>query len=354
MTIKLNWLVLALSLLFFWFVWQLGSLLIPFITAAYLAYLGNPLVHTLMRLRLPRTLAVLVVFSGIILGFVGLWILLLPLLQNEVILFLQQLPALTAWLEGILLPFWQHLAERFPSLHVPSLHGAITQYLPESRALANEVWSTLTASWNTLFTLVLYLLLIPVVTFYLLRDWDELIARQHVWLQLPTASRWVRYAKEVDQVMRVFLRGQLSVIVLLCILYSLGLYLLHIPLALLIGLISGLLSLVPFLGFIIGITLGSVMALIQFHDGVHVFYVLAMFVSISAIENVFLIPRMVGEGLGLHPVAVIFAILAGGSLFGALGVLLALPFAAIIKVTVRHFISDLKALAKHPIPSSHE
>jgi predicted PurR-regulated permease PerM len=271
-----------------------------------------------------------------------------------VILFLQQLPALTAWLEGILLPFWQHLAERFPSLHVPSLHGAITQYLPESRALANEVWSTLTASWNTLFTLVLYLLLIPVVTFYLLRDWDELIARQHVWLQLPTASRWVRYAKEVDQVMRVFLRGQLSVIVLLCILYSLGLYLLHIPLALLIGLISGLLSLVPFLGFIIGITLGSVMALIQFHDGVHVFYVLAMFVSISAIENVFLIPRMVGEGLGLHPVAVIFAILAGGSLFGALGVLLALPFAAIIKVTVRHFISDLKALAKHPIPSSHE
>ena len=180
------------------------------------------------------------------------------------------------------------------------------------------------------------LVLIPVVAFYLLRDWDRLMACLRELLPRRIEPTVTALARESDEVLGAFFRGQLLVMLGLGTIYTLGLWIVGLDLALLVGLIAGLVSFVPYLGFIIGILLAGVLALIQFHDMAHLLGVVGVFAVGQAMEGMLLTPLLVGERIGLHPVAVIFAVLAGGQLFGFFGVLLALPVAAVIAVFLRH------------------
>jgi predicted PurR-regulated permease PerM len=180
------------------------------------------------------------------------------------------------------------------------------------------------------------LLLIPVVTFYLLRDWDILVARIQGLLPRRIEPVVVNLVKESNEVLGAFLRGQFLVMLALGTIYSLGLTVIGLDFALLIGMLAGLLSFIPYLGFIVGVISAGIASLLQFYDLIHLLLVIVVFGIGQLIESMLLTPKLVGDCIGLHPVAVIFAVLAGGHLFGFFGILLALPAAAVIMVLLRH------------------
>ena len=180
------------------------------------------------------------------------------------------------------------------------------------------------------------LILIPVVTFYLLRDWDLLVKGVHDLLPRNMQAEISRTAIEVDDVLGAFFRGQLMVMLALGVIYSVGLSLVGVELAVLIGMGAGLLSVVPYLGSIVGVLVAAGAAIFQFQDWFHLLMVLLVFGVGQSAESMYLTPKLVGDRIGLHPVTVIFAVLAGGQLFGFLGVLLAMPVAAVLNVLVRH------------------
>jgi predicted PurR-regulated permease PerM len=183
---------------------------------------------------------------------------------------------------------------------------------------------------------ILNLVMIPVVAFYLLRDWDVLVARIAALIPRSIAPVVTRLARESDDVLGAFLRGQISVMVALGAFYGVGLWLVGVSVGPLIGMVAGLISFVPYLGAITGVVMGVIAALVQYQDWPHVLLVLGVFVVGQLLEGYVLVPRLVGEKIGLHPVAVIFAVLAGGELFGFLGVLLALPVASVVVVVLRY------------------
>jgi predicted PurR-regulated permease PerM len=184
--------------------------------------------------------------------------------------------------------------------------------------------------------LLINLVLIPVVTFYLLRDWDLLIRAIHDLLPRSMEVEISRLASDVDKVLSAFLRGQLMVMIALGVIYTIGLSLLGLEFASLIGMGAGLLSIVPYLGSIVGVLVAAGAAIFQFQDVFHLVMVLLVFGVGQSVEGMYLTPKLVGDQIGLHPVTVIFAVLAGGQLFGFLGILLALPVAAVLNVLVRH------------------
>jgi predicted PurR-regulated permease PerM len=191
-------------------------------------------------------------------------------------------------------------------------------------------------SGQALLGWVSFLLLVPVVTFYLLRDWDALVANVNALLPRPLEPRVSMIAREIDAVLAEFLRGQLTVMAVLVIVYVLGLWAVGLDLAFVVGVIAGLVSFVPYLGIIVGVLLAGIASLLQFGDTWHLFGVVAVFTVGQVLEGMVLSPLLVGDRIGLHPVAVIFAVMAGGQLFGFFGVLLALPVAAAVVVLLRH------------------
>ena len=209
-----------------------------------------------------------------------------------------------------------------------------------SRRCRNPVLRS--SSWIVQFVVV------PVAFFYLLRDWDVMIARIHELLPRSVEPTVARLARESDETLSAFVRGQLSVMIVLGVMYGIGLWAVGIDVGPLIGLIAGLISFVPYLGSIVGVLMGVIAALVQYHDWTHVLLVGAVFVIGQLLEGYVLVPRLVGEKIGLHPVAVIFAVLAGGELFGFLGVLLALPIASVLMVVLRYAHERYRASALVP------
>ena len=181
------------------------------------------------------------------------------------------------------------------------------------------------------------LVLIPVVTFYLLRDWDLLIKGIRELLPRKIEPTVSTLASEINEVLGAFVRGQLMVMFALGVIYTAGLWLIGLDLAFIIGMGAGLLSVVPYLGTVVGLVAAVLAAVFQFQDLFHTIMVLLVFGAGQALEGMVLTPKLVGDRIGLHPVAVIFAVLAGGQLFGFLGILLALPVASALNVLVRHF-----------------
>lgn len=313
----------------------LGPVLMPFVVSAGFAYIADPLVDRLQK-RMSRTLAVTVVFVTLSLIVLPVLIVLMPLLVDQVRLFITHVPDYLDWIQEKGLPA---IGIRVPDelrLDYETIRKAVSENLPQAGGIAKDLLGTLSRSGGAFLGFTAMLLLIPVVTFYLLRDWDHLIA----WIDnaLPLRHReTVRtLARESDLVLSGFLRGQLLVMLALAFLYSLGLWLAGVKLALLIGIGAGLVSFVPYLGFIVGLLAAGIAALAQMEGFTPLLYVLAVFSIGQMIESMWLTPWLVGDRTGLHPVTVIFAVLAGGQLFGFVGVLLALPAAAVLAVLLRH------------------
>ncbi|MCC6301800.1 MAG: AI-2E family transporter [Gammaproteobacteria bacterium] len=318
-------------------VYLLAPILTPFLAGALLAYLGNPLVDRLAARRLPRVVVVTLVFLFIFGVLLLIPAVAFPLLERQVSVFIERWPDYLDTLQTRLGP-WLHdtLGISVWRLDVAQIRQALLDQWQQAGGVAARVVVAVTQSGLAIVQWLLNLLLIPVVTFYLLRDWHDLVHRLRGLLPRPIEPTVTRLARECDEVLATFLRGQLLVMLALGLLYSIGLWLVGLDLAFLIGMGAGLVSFIPYLGPVFGLLAGGVAAAAQFHDLFHPLLVLGVFVAGQMLEGMALTPWLVGDRVGLHPVAVIFAVMAGGQLFGVVGILLALPVAAVIAVLLRH------------------
>ncbi|MQM38554.1 putative transport protein [wastewater metagenome] len=319
-------------------IYLLRGMLTPFLVAALLAYISDPIADRLEARGLSRTLSVVIVFGTTLGVVIGVAVMLLPLLAHQVDYLVQRVPAIVDWVQRTAVPWMEaHLGVSASRLDVQTLRDAVTQHWQSTGSVAAAVIARATQSGLALVGLITNLALIPVVGFYLLRDWDVLMARIRELLPRSVQGVVGQLGGECNEVVAAFLRGQLLVMLALGVLYSTGLWLVGLNLAILIGMLSGLANIVPYLGFVVGITAASVAAVFQFNDIlVPLLLVWAVFGIGQTLEGMVLTPLLVGDRIGLHPVAVIFAVLAGGQLFGFAGVLLALPVAAVIAVLLRH------------------
>ncbi|MBF0255362.1 MAG: AI-2E family transporter [Gammaproteobacteria bacterium] len=338
-----RWFYLALALLGGWLVHLLSPILAPFLVSALLAYLGDPLCDRLEEKGLSRTLAVTLVFSGLFLGLLLMLLLVLPQLEAQISYLLKQFPGYLEWLRSHVLPWLQkHLGLTGALQDLGFVQKLLADHWQQAGGIFKGVLASVSSSGTALLAMLMNLVLIPVLTFYLLRDWDRLVIGVRVLLPRRYEPTAVKLARESDAMLGAFIRGQLMVMLGLGAIYTTGLWLLGLELALLIGMIAGVVSFVPYLGLILGILMAGVAAVLQFHAVEPLLGVALVFVIGQVVEGVVLTPKFVGDQIGMHPVAVIFAVMAGGHLFGFFGVLLALPAAAVVMVWLRHAVGRYK------------
>jgi predicted PurR-regulated permease PerM len=333
-----RWQWLALLLLFGGLLWLLAPVLTPFAVAALLAWLGDPLVQRLQRAGRSRAVAVGLVFALMSLLLALALLLLVPLLQDQLARLVQWLPRLGQWLAGTAVPWLEQRFDVPLSGYVDpaALVDMLKAHWQQAGGIAANVLGGISRSGLTVLGWIGNLVLIPLLTFYFLRDWQPMLGRVRELLPRPVEPTVLRLARESDEVLGAFLRGQLSVMISLGAIYGTGLWLVGIELGILIGFVAGLISFVPYLGAAIGVSAALIAAMVQHGDVLHIVLVLAVFAAGQTLESFVLTPWLVGDRIGLHPVAVIFAIMAGGQLFGFLGVLLALPVAAVVMVLLRY------------------
>lgn len=332
-----RWQWLAILLVIGGLLWILRPVLTPFAIAAMLAYLGDPLADRLERLRCNRALATSIVFLVMVLVLVGAMVLLVPLIQRQVVRLIAAIPTYGEWIRTGLLPWLQqHLNLPADFFNVDSILANIRAHIGTVGNLAAVVLGYATRSSLTIIGWITSLVLIPVVTFYLLRDWDVMVAKIDGLLPRANRPTILRLARESDAVLGAFVRGQLLVMIALGLFYGVALWAIGLEVGPLIGMIAGLVSFVPYLGFITGLFASLIAALVQYHDWQHLAMVLVVFGIGQVLEGYVLVPKLVGDKIGLHPVAVIFAVLAFGQLFGFLGVLLALPVSSVLMVLLRY------------------
>jgi predicted PurR-regulated permease PerM len=327
--------------------WLLSPVLAPFVAAAVLAYVLHPMVlrlDALGRGRLPQSLNVLVVETLALLALLGLFLLLVPVLLREWPLLRQQLPGLLDRLADGLQPLLSQLGIPF-SLDLADLKAQLVGWLSDNR----EDWmatalASLKVGGSVALAVAGYAVLVPVALFFMLHDWDKLVT---VTVDL-VPPRWRPacdgFARECDTVLGEYLRGQLLVMLVLAVYYAAGLSLFRLDLALPIGVFTGLAVFVPYLGFGLGLLLALLAGLLQFAAPSQALLMVAVVYGLGQLlESFLLTPRLVGERIGLHPLAVILALMAFGQLLGFVGVLVALPASAVLLVALRRLRSSYMA-----------
>lgn len=337
MTDSQKWLVLSGLLATGGLLYLLAPVLTPFLIAALLAYVADPLVDRLEARKVSRTLGTVIVFVWMFMVLLALLLIGLPLLEQQITTLAEKLPGYIDWIQYTAAPWVQNkLQLDVSALDMASFKQALTEHWQSAGGVMMNIVASVTKSGMAILGWLMNLILIPVVAFYLLRDWDVLVARIRALLPRVAEPIVTRLARNCDEVLGAFLRGQLLAMIALGAIYSLGLWLVGLDLALLIGMMAGLLSFVPYLGFSIGLLAASIAAIVQFQDIYHLLLVFAVFGAGQILEGMVLIPLLVGDRIGLHPVVVIFAIMAGGQLFGFFGMLLALPVAAVLMVLLHY------------------
>lgn len=332
------WIVTAILVYLFYL---LEPVLTPFLAAAVIAYMLDPLVDRLSALgwrdwQVGRTLASLLVMLGVLLAFISLLLIIIPLLQQQSLLIAQRLPDVLDHFHQQVEPWlMQHFGLRLDIQH-DQLQALLKQHWQTAGSLLGVVLLSAGEKSLSLLSVIANLLLLPVVLFYFLRDWDRMVAEIGALIPRDWIAQTRSVCGEIDRVVAEFLRGQLSVMLSLCLFYSVSLWMAGLDMALSLGMIAGLLSFVPYLGFALAFVLALGLAVLQFAALSQVIPVLLVFGVGQLVESFILTPHLVGDRIGLHPVIVILALLAGGQLFGFAGVLLALPVSAAIAVGVRH------------------
>ncbi len=322
--------------------WLLAPVLTPFLVAAVLAYALTPLVNRLDRIgrgRVPRVLAVIVVELLLLIALLGVALLIVPILAKELPLMREQVPLLLDRLNTTLKPLLSQWGVPF-SLDTANIKAFVLTYLNANFEDAfGSVMASLKLGGSVAFAIIGNALLIPVALFYLLMDWDRFVKR--VLQLVPARARGTvdSFTGEADAVLGQYLRGQLLVMLIMAAFYSTGMLLFGLDLALPIGVFTGLAMFVPYLGFGLGLILALLAGLLEFSatagPGKALLMVAVVYGFGQVVESLYLTPRLVGERIGLHPLAVIFALLAFGQLLGFVGVLIALPASAVLLVAFR-------------------
>ena len=318
--------------------WLLGPVLTPFVVAAVLAYALTPLVNKLDRMgkgRLPRVVAVILVELLFIIATLCLFLLIVPIVAKEIPLIREQVPLLADRITNGLTP-WLAQYGIYVSLDIDSLKTLALKYLNANyEDMAGSLLSSLRLGGSVALAIIGNAVLIPVALFYLLMDWDKFVARMLELVPPPMRSAFDSFTDEADSVLGQYLRGQMLVMLVMAVFYAIGLALFGLDLALPIGIFTGLAMFIPYLGFGIGLILALFAGLLQFASVKAIVMVVVVYGIGQLVESFYFTPRLVGERIGLHPLAVIFALLAFGQVFGFVGVLIALPASAVLLVAIR-------------------
>ena len=322
-------------------VYLLSPILTPFLLAAILAYICNPLVGRMTSRRVPRTLAVVLVLLLLTAAFVVLLLVLLPLLIRQIRAIAEQAPAHIDWLRNAVAPRLEQITG--VQLETTMVRDWIAGHMEEIRDFAVKLLPSLKTGGLAIVGFLVNLVLLPLVLFYFMRDWNAIIDGIDRMVPRRMHDRISMIAREIDDVLGQFLRGQLLVMLCMALFYTVGLWAAGLDYALSVGMIAGLVTFVPYLGVIIGLVLATLTGLLQFQDPAQLFWVWGVFIAANLVEGYLLVPWLVGDRIGLHPVAVIFALLAFGTVFGFFGVLLALPVSAALLVWGRHLRRDYLA-----------
>ncbi|MEY5101049.1 MAG: hypothetical protein RJA36_3768 [Pseudomonadota bacterium] len=336
----LAWLALAVA--FWWLFGLLAPVLLPFMLAAAMAYVLHPSVEWLHARHLPRWLGAGLALILLLLLLFALSLLIVPVLNHQLPLLRDQVPELLLRFNVWLQPWLARAGMSF-QIDVDAVRALLGRLIAGHESdLIEGLLASLRIGGSAIATLLGNLVLTPVVAFYLLLDWSGLTARARSLVPLGWRDRAQRFFDDTDAVLGQYLRGQLLVMAALALFYSGGLALAGLQLALPIGVFTGLAVFVPYLGYGVGLVLGLLAALLQFQALPGVALVAGVYAAGQVLESMFLTPRLLGERIGLHPLAVIFALLAFGHLLGFVGVLVALPASAVLLVALRRLLDGYR------------
>lgn len=328
-------------------IYLLGPILTPFLFAAILAYICDPLVDKLQAYKVPRTLGVLLVLVFLMFLFIGMMLILIPLFEQETRLFIARIPDYIDWFKIKGEPWLENMLGISISIDTAALKEAALTHWRSAGDVILKAMPSIKTGGLALLGFLMNLILVPVVLFYLLRDWDGLVRHSAQIIPRRYYDEAIVLARDIDRVLGEFLRGQLLVMLVMSVFYVLGLWLVGLEFALPIGLIAGVLVFVPYLGAALGFILATLAALLQLQGFSGLIPVWIVFGLGQLIESFVVTPWLVGDRTGLHPVVVIFALMAFGQLFGFVGVLLALPASAALLVWLRHLRGKYLASAMY-------
>ncbi len=336
-------------------VWLLSGVMLPFVAGMAVAYFLDPVTDRLEAWRFSRTAATALVLLLFFLAVVLLLLLIVPVLQSQVVGFVGRLPSYIALARDTFLPGLSEVLDRVGIDLKADLRDALAGVAADIVGVVGRIAQQAWSGGLAFFNIVSLIVITPIVAFYLLRDFDRIVARIDSWLPRQHAGEIRKIGGQIDEVMAGFVRGQGTVCLILGTFYAVALSLAGLEFGLIIGIISGLLSFIPFVGAVLGLVLSLVPAITQFWpDFVQIGIIVGIFAAGQFLEGNFLTPRLLGGRIGLHPVWVMFALLAGGALFGFVGVLLAVPVAAAGGVLVRYFLDRYLAsrlyLGPEPAP----
>ncbi len=325
-------------------VYWLSSVLLPFVAGFAVAYFLDPAVDRLEAFKMPRWLATTIVVAAFFLLILVVLVLLTPVIQAQLVLFADLLPGVLRGVKEHLGPQIEWLRERLPSDSSEKLGLALEDHAGKAVGWLLAGIGRVLSTGAAIASILSLLVITPIVAFYLLRDYDGIVAKIDDCLPRQHAPVIREQLGEIDRTIAGFVRGQATVCLLLGLYYGIGLSLVGLNAGFVIGLASGLLSFIPYVGMLLGFVVGVAVALAQFTEWTPVILVIVVFVTGQFLEGNFVTPKLVGDSVGLHPVWIIFALLAGGAVFGFVGLLLAVPVAAVIGVLVRfalgHYLSS--------------
>ncbi|MGE8684947.1 MAG: chloramphenicol efflux transporter CxpE [Acinetobacter sp.] len=332
--------ILAGIALILWVLYLLKPVVVPFIGAFLIAYLFSPLVNKLHKIGLPRWLSISFVFVGIgVMICLAMWFL-VPLVWEQLMYAKNNIPSNIHWVNYTFLPWLSSTFNLVPmEIDTEQMSAAIMEYIQTNYSADSIQAMILKVAQSGLNFIQIggTVVLIPIIAFYFLLDWERMLDSMRRLIPRKYEKSTLTIAGECHEVLGAFVKGQFLVMFLLGVVYAVGLQLVGLEVGIIIGMIAGLASIIPYLGFAVGIISAVIACLFQFGlDWVHLALVLVVFMIGQAIEGYILQPFLLGDKIGLSPVAVVFAVLAGAQLAGLLGMLIALPVAAIIVVLLRH------------------
>jgi predicted PurR-regulated permease PerM len=325
--------------------WVFSGILLPFVAGLVLAYMLDPLADRLQRLGLNRLVATLLILAVFVLVFVVSLLIVVPVLLGDLVAFLAKIPEYASKLQALLAQYGTPLMERFGGkIALPDLQNSLGTFVSRGASWLGDVLTSIWSGGQALLGILSLIVVTPVVAFYLLVDWDHMIERVDLWVP-PRNRETVRgLAREINAAIAGFVRGQAMVCLILGTWYAVGLTLTGLNFGFVIGMLAGFLSFIPYVGSLTGLVLAAGVAVVQFWpDPVMIGMVLAVFFSGQFLEGNILSPKLVGEAVGLHPVWLMFALFAFGSLLGFVGLLLAVPLAATAGVLARFAVRQYLA-----------
>lgn len=319
-------------------IWVLGGILLPFVVGTALAYLFNPVANKLQRYGMPRVVAALVIIGIFVLAFVLLVLVFAPIIGSQLVSFIQNVPGYVQRLQALLAesnsPWLQRIGAE-GLVQDRTIGDLVSQGMGWLTTFINSLWS----GGRTLISIFSLAVVTPVVAFYLICDWNRMIGVVDSWIPLRYRPTVHELGREIDLAIAGFIRGQSAVCLLLGSFYAVSLSLVGLNFGLLIGLVSGVITFIPYVGSMTGLILSVGVAVAQFWpEWTPIVVVFAIFIVGQFIEGNILAPKLVGDSVGLHPVWVIFAMFAFGYLFGFVGLLLAVPLAAAVRVIASFFL----------------